>query len=323
MGRRHNRYYKHNLSTDRRIILPSDVFSFRILWNTFLKKTRNILLYSFVTCLLIVLSWGVIHSGKALFIRGDRFGLNEVVITPPPSADSFFNNNTFTDFAGLSYGESIFTLNPEEIEAKLLTRPEIDYASVTRRLPGSIAISLREKTPIAKFNLKGQTYLVSSENTYFPASLAPPSLLSKLPLVKPLHENQLSIPKKQTYLKNIGLLRASKFIQEWNHQEVPEFISSIKVQDHHSILVKTSSGAKLTFGYYEHARQIRDYRSIIAFCKSSHYKIKVANLLPFKNIPITFDKIPRSQQQSIRSQIPRNKPKFSPQEDILMILNQG
>jgi cell division protein FtsQ len=51
--------------------------------------------------------------------------------------------------AGIELGRNVFERNPAEVRARLLKHPWIASAEVSRRLPGSYAIKLRERTPIA------------------------------------------------------------------------------------------------------------------------------------------------------------------------------
>jgi cell division protein FtsQ len=51
--------------------------------------------------------------------------------------------------AGIDLGRNVFERNPAEVRARLLKHPWIAEVEVTRRLPGSYAIKLRERAPIA------------------------------------------------------------------------------------------------------------------------------------------------------------------------------
>jgi len=53
------------------------------------------------------------------------------------------------DAAGIDIGTNVFARSPEDVQAQLLRHPWIASASVTRRLPGRFAISVREREPLA------------------------------------------------------------------------------------------------------------------------------------------------------------------------------
>lgn len=51
--------------------------------------------------------------------------------------------------AGIAEGRNVFEHSPGAVQARLLKHPWIAEASVSRRLPGSFAITLREREPVA------------------------------------------------------------------------------------------------------------------------------------------------------------------------------
>jgi cell division protein FtsQ len=53
------------------------------------------------------------------------------------------------DAAGLAIGRNVFERGPGEVKARLLRHPWVAEASVSRRLPGSYVIEVRERQPIA------------------------------------------------------------------------------------------------------------------------------------------------------------------------------
>jgi cell division protein FtsQ len=68
--------------------------------------------------------------------------------------------------AGLAIGKNVFEVSPEQARAALLEQPWIADADVTRRLPGSYRISVREQQPAALIALES-LHLVSEEATVF------------------------------------------------------------------------------------------------------------------------------------------------------------
>lgn len=68
--------------------------------------------------------------------------------------------------AGLALGKNVFEVSPEQARAALIEQPWIADADVTRRLPGSYRIELREQQPAALIALES-LHLVSEEATVF------------------------------------------------------------------------------------------------------------------------------------------------------------
>jgi len=68
--------------------------------------------------------------------------------------------------AGLALEANVFDVGPEEAEAALLEHPWIAEANVTRRLPGTYAVAVRERRAVALLAL-GEVYLVSESGAVF------------------------------------------------------------------------------------------------------------------------------------------------------------
>lgn len=68
--------------------------------------------------------------------------------------------------AGLAIDENVFDVSPEEAEAALLEHPWIAEANVTRRLPGTYSVAIRERRAVALLSL-GEVYLVSESGAVF------------------------------------------------------------------------------------------------------------------------------------------------------------
>jgi len=287
--RRQNR--RHALHNDKKHVLETGVLSMRIVWQIILRKSRNVLVYGCVTCLLLILAWGIFRSARSLFLEGSRFQLTTLSIVPAPVDESFVTHSTLPGLSGLECGKSIFSYDLQKLDDTLTAMPEIKEISLVRRYPGTIEVTLEERQPVAKLVHQGRKFLIDEEGYCFRSHLAVSSLWERLPSIKPLYGHELPI-NETGYLTEVGLLRSLQLAMEWENQHLVEQIVSIKVKDYHSLIVLTDTGAQLTFGYYEHERQVRDYKSILNHCSTTQQVVKTANLLPFKNIPVIFDKAP-------------------------------
>ena len=68
--------------------------------------------------------------------------------------------------AGLSVGENVFAVPPEDVHARLVRHPWIAEATVRRRLPGTFEIDVRERRPAASI-LLDRLYLVGQDASVF------------------------------------------------------------------------------------------------------------------------------------------------------------
>jgi hypothetical protein len=90
--------------------------------------------------------------------------------------------------AGLALGRNVFDVGPEEAQRRLVQHPWIAQAQVTRRLPGSYAVTLREQRAVAVLALD-RLHLVADDGTVF-KPLAPTDPVD-LPVVTGLRVEDL------------------------------------------------------------------------------------------------------------------------------------
>jgi cell division protein FtsQ len=87
--------------------------------------------------------------------------------------------------AGLQIGKNVFEVSPEQARAGLLAHPWVAEAEVSRRLPGSYRVHVREQKPAALLLLEA-LYLVSEEgNVFKPLEAGDPIDLPVLTGVEP------------------------------------------------------------------------------------------------------------------------------------------
>lgn len=323
MARKRHQNNRHSVRRERRELLSERGYSPRVLLRGLFFRYNRTVIYTLVTVLLVLLLWFVMAWAKKTYILGDRFHLTEIIITPVPHEESLLTYSNLPGVSGLESGVNILSYDLNEIETKLESFPETQSVKLSRRYPGTIIVELQERTPIAQLKYNGEHYLVDAEGVCFPSSLAPDTLWDRMPCIEPLYVHDMPMHKETRKLNDIGLQRALSLVATWEKYSPPVRLLSIKVNSYHSLLALTDTETELNFGYYEHERQIRDFHSILAHCQLNNLTVQKANLLPFKNIPVVFAEKPVVRPMPSQKVRPDNNPTFSPQEDILMILEQG
>ena len=322
MAKRRQQNTRLSPRRERNHVLSAEVMSPRIIAYTLISKARKVVIYGLVTLILVLLAWAVFRASKYLFIEGERFHLTEIKINPEPEAESFCSYVTLPQLTGLECGESIFSYDLDKMEKSLEAYPEIKKVSLSRRLPGTVSIEIEEHVPVASISHSGTQYLVESEGLCFKSKLAVSSLWKSLPTLIPLYQHDLPLETKTNYVSDIGIKRALHLASKWAELNPTEPLLSITVKDYHSLEAVTKNGSSLLFGYYDHERQIQDYKALHTHAEKNELAVRSVNLLPFKNIPVTFDRKPKPTM--LHQAVPRITPNVkSPDEDVLLILEQG
>ncbi len=112
--------------------------------------------------LVLGIAVGMAWSGKRYVTTTSRFGISEVVVTGAKmrSAEELITTSTITK------GSNIFSLDPDQTRSRLMNDPWVEDAVVTRRLPGSVYIQVKEREAAA-IVATGETYLSTREGDLF------------------------------------------------------------------------------------------------------------------------------------------------------------
>jgi len=117
---------------------------------------------AFGVVLVLGIAIGMAWSGKRYVTTTNRFGISEIVVTGAKmrTADEVIT------VSALVKGSNIFSLDPDQTRTRLLTDAWIEDALVSRRLPGSVYIQVKEREAAAIVAM-GETYLATREGDVF------------------------------------------------------------------------------------------------------------------------------------------------------------
>jgi cell division protein FtsQ len=128
-------------------------------------KLKRPLDIAFRSVLVIAVGGGAIALGRLVerHVRtSPAFAVTEIAV----EGHVRVTEDDVLERAGLSLGQNVFDVSPEEVQARLARHPWIAEAHVERRLPGSYTIEIRERRAIALLAL-GDVYLVAEDGTVF------------------------------------------------------------------------------------------------------------------------------------------------------------
>ena len=121
--------------------------------------------------------WGF----QKFFVENDEFVINNIPLTIMETERTplFLDFKRIEEFTGLQLSTSIFAVDTDELEEKLIDLPEITDAKVVRRMPGTLKISVTERMPVAwieceVLGIEGRNLrkgrLVDEEGVVFPCA---------------------------------------------------------------------------------------------------------------------------------------------------------
>jgi cell division septal protein FtsQ len=253
--------------------------------------------------LLGVLAVGAVLGKSALqrvFLDSEEFALSTVEIWQWEGEETprLVNHRRLNEVTGIEVGASIFSFSLGQLEEELSVLPEVKRVRATRRLPDVLRIRVEEREPVAwieapKQRIKGRSYrygmLVDAEGYCFQPTRAMFETVNDLPVITTGErgEDAFVSGKKaegREFLRALELVRMSKrYLAEagWS-------LPAIGLRNEFSLLAKTHTGTVVTFGLYEHERQLEDLVLILDHARKTSRGVKRVNLIPERNIPVVF-----------------------------------
>lgn len=194
--------------------------------------------------------------------------------------------------------ENILFLDEDNYTQRLRSRPDILKVSVQKRLPSTLVVELEERHPIA--------WLECPACDIYPHDEASGFLLDSHGYIfrydHSLHHKFKTVPVLNVRPPKSGTYQEGQWIQDLHTRQgltflkevfntIPEGIPPVEHIDNPndwSMLCKFSNGMEITFGLFEHDRQLHDLALIMKYASDTNRKIYSANMIPEKNIPVFF-----------------------------------
>jgi cell division protein FtsQ len=146
----------------------------------------------------VSVSVGVAWSAHRYAVTSPRFAVRKIEV----QGGHRFGPDEVRAEAGIAPSHNLFALDTKLVERKLLENPWIAAASVSRRLPSTLKVELRERETRAVTVIGGQAYLVSNQGEPFKRVVAGDP--TDLPVITGLDPEELARDRRRE-LDRLGL----------------------------------------------------------------------------------------------------------------------
>lgn len=234
-----------------------------------------------------------IHS---LFQDNKRYPLKKIII----HTNGSFNQTRLLRSVHIDPSLSLFEINCSQLAKEIKAKnSHIISCVVSRTLPSSLSITLKERIPIAWLDisqnnihahnpkkgllLDAQGVVLSSHSFLYQDLRHLPSITIPQKLDSP--------PKEGTPIAIKGVLRSLSLLHSFEqHTAMREEWKPclIQVKSKHFLEASSKDGVQSIFGYYEHPRQIQSLIIVREHIATSSRQAKRIDLIPQYNIPVQF-----------------------------------
>jgi cell division protein FtsQ len=297
----------------------------RIFGFTCLRFIGKCVKFTLLIGLLVGAGWGAKVGLRKVFIDNEEFRLEAIELEsngPMTVAD-------FVAVTGVDPAGSVFSVTLSEVRERLEEFPGVLDVDVSRRLPGTLRVEVRERIPVAWLECRSQGIfarhlehglLVDGSGVVFPCESWWEERAASLPSVVVMHgePGDFESGKKMRHeeaVRALNLVVQSQRMlaeQDWG-------LAVVGVQNNYSLTAATTKGTVVTFGMYEHQRQLADLVALDRFSKEEARGMERVNLIPERNIPVIF----RPGSAAPRTEKSTPEPENRLEKDIRAILNRS
>ena len=325
MSKRHTTRIKQD---KRSQILNVRVVTPRTVWfgiRRFLIRTAKVL------CLLVLLvgiGYGTWIGLRHVFMENDDFRLQAIDLKPNTALDE----RRFVEVTGIDLNSSLFNLDTNQIEGKLMALPELTGAKVERHLPGTLQVTVSVRTPVAwvvRGPIPGTAtapptrILADSQGIAYPCPLLQRELVASLPVIllnptspEPVPGKMIEAPEFRRCLRLINTaLKTDPDATSW--------IGLVGQPNTWSLLLVTRDNLRATFALGDHQRQFADLMTARAHARSHGCRIENINLIPERNIPAIITQISPPRAIPITPAKQESPAKSRRQSDLRSLLDCG
>lgn len=208
--------------------------------------------------------------------KNDLFILNRVKVI----GNDIFTKDEIIELAGLDFSKEIFKVDPEEIESRIISKPLIKNATVSRYLPSAIKIKVEERDLIANASCSKLCALDCEGEIVYTEKF---EALYDLPIITGTKFKTDSVGNKvipQVMNEMISILKALRFINFQLYHEISEIHYD---KNYGVILYLRKNVIPIIFGFNDYSRKI----SYLSAMYEVLYKRN--ELLTIKSIDVRFD----------------------------------
>lgn len=172
-------------------------------------------------CVVAAVTAGAVASGRLLehYLRSAKaFATREISVT----GNTRLTQAEVIAASELALGRNVFEVSPEQARARLLAQPWVADATVTRRLPGSYRIELREQRPAALLQLEA-LYLVSEDGSVI--KRVEPTDPVDLPVITGVDPERFRSDlalRSSLLLSSVALLQDFRDVGLWRREPIAE-----------------------------------------------------------------------------------------------------
>lgn len=255
------------------------------------RRRAMIIKVSAIMATLLTVSALVRWAYREAFYENSEFRLNRFVV----QTDGILSEADVAAAARVEMGMNLMTVDLKAVRERLKELPMVTSVAVNRELPDLLEIKLEERVPVAWLSCPphgvrprntSRGFLIDGNGEVFRCQ----KLLKRFLALPVIETHQLPMPSEGAQLDSEVVRKAIRLIQETNTLFASDGLSieEIQVRNAYSLTCHFNTRMEVTFGIKEIDRGLQDLRWIVTHAHSAGQQLATVNVMPEKNIPVTF-----------------------------------
>ena len=300
------------------------------------RRRAAIIKVAAIALTLITVSALVKWAYREAFYENSEFRLDRLVV----QSDGVLSEAGVAAAASVEMGMNLMTIDLKDVRKQLVDLPMVLKADVTRELPDLLQITIEERQPLAWLSCPTQGviprneakgYLVDQNGEIFRCE----KLLQRFLDLPVIETYEMPKPSEGTRIESAPVKEAIRLIRENDKLFAADglAITEVRVRNAYSLTCTYNTLMQVVFSLKEIDRGLQDLRWIVTHAHSAGQQLATVNVMPSKNIPVTFYTPPALKATPVEGWLPevRELPGSAPgegsdtpmQRQLKSILNGG
>jgi len=265
------------------------------------ERVQRATIFLSILILIVLLGFGIYRMGKfatrVFFNENPKFAITQVQV----ESDGHLSHEQIVNLTNIKIGQSVFTVDLQQVKRDLELDPLIERAEVTRELPGRIHIAVTERVPLAQIcvqpygngrsNLRPIVFYVDKYGVIMQAyALKTPKPLPALTGVR-LSDIRVGKP-----IQSPQVFAALQLIKELELSRVgvrlePERIDLSRAD---ALTIVTKNGETISFAPDKTSQGLRRLGIIMADAERNGVALNSVDFTVQQNVPVTFRPLPNA-----------------------------
>jgi hypothetical protein len=255
------------------------------------RRRAAVIKISAIALTLLTISAMVKWAYRQAFYENSEFRLDRLAVR----TDGALSEADIAQAAGIHMGMNLMTIDLKDARERLEEMPMVLGAEVRRELPDRLEIVIEERQPVAWLSCPAQGvrprnaargFLIDQHGEIFRCE----KMLKHYLELPAIETRDMARPAEGGRLESFALREAIRLVQENERLFGKDglHITDVRIRNAYSLQCTYNTLMEVVFGIKEIDRGLQDLRWIVSHAHSAGQLLATVNVMPSKNIPVTF-----------------------------------